>query len=172
METKEILDIYDINKRKTGKTFIRGEGVLCDDEFVIGVQAIIINSKKEILISKRSSLKEIFPSMWECNGGALLAGEEVVDGIVREIDEELGIKLDSSKAIYLKTTKDNHRFKEIYLFEKDVDIKDLKFIDEEVVDAKWVSIDEFIYMFNKKEIVPNVDFNKEDYEKCLILLSK
>ena len=41
-----------------------------------------------------------------------------------------------------------------------------------MVDAKWVSIDEFIYMFNKKEIVPNVDFTKEDYEKCLTLLSK
>lgn len=38
------------------------------------------------------------------------------------------------------------------------------------VDAKWVNIDEFVKMFNNDEIVYNVDFNAEDYEKSLILL--
>ena len=81
---------------------------------------VILNSQKQILISQRSELKEKAPLKWECNGGALLSSEDAVDGIVREIYEELGIKLDKDKAIYLKTAKNAHRFKEIYLFEKDV----------------------------------------------------
>lgn len=170
MNSQEKIDIYDENKNKTGKVKIRYKDTLEPGEFIIGVQAVILNSQKQILISQRSELKEKAPLKWECNGGALLSGEDAVDGIVREIYEELGIKLDKDKAIYLKTAKNAHRFKEIYLFEKDVSIDDIKFADGEVIAAKWVNIEEFIRMFNSGEIVDNVDFCEEDYEKCLSLL--
>ena len=170
MNSQEKIDIYDENKNKTGKVKIRYKDTLEPGEFIIGVQAVILNSQKQILISQRSELKEKAPLKWECNGGALLSGEDAVDGIVREIYEELGIKLDKDKAIYLKTAKNAHRFKEIYLFEKDVSINDIKFADGEVIAAKWVNIEEFIRMFNSCEIVDNVDFCEEDYKKCLALL--
>ena len=170
MNSQEKIDIYDENKNKTGKVKIRYKDTLEPGEFIIGVQAVILNSQKQILISQRSELKEKAPLKWECNGGALLSGEDAVDGIVREIYEELGIKLDKDKAIYLKTEKNAHRFKEIYLFEKDVSIDDIKFADGEVIAAKWVNIEEFIRMFNSGEIVDNVDFCEEDYKKCLALL--
>lgn len=58
----------------------------------------------------------------------------------------------------------------IYIFKKDINKENIKFADGESVDAKWVNIDEFVKMFNNDEIVYNVDFNAEDYEKSLILL--
>lgn len=170
MNREEIIDIYDENKNKTGKTKIRHKDILKKGEYIIGVQAIIINSKKQILISQRSSLKEILPLKWECNGGALLSGENIIDGVIREIYEELGIKLLREEAVFLKTVKKEHEFKEIYLFKKDINKENIKFADGESVDAKWVNIDEFVKMFNNGEIVYNVDFNAEDYEKSLILL--
>lgn len=170
MSGQEKVDIYDENKNKTGKVKIRHDGMLEPGEFVIGVQAIILNSQKQILISQRSELKEKAPLKWECNGGALLAGEEVVDGLIREIYEELGIKLEKDKAIYLKTARNAYRFKEIYLFEKDVLIEDIKFADGEAIAARWVGIEEYMKMFNSGEIVSNVDFDEKDYEKCLKLL--
>lgn len=170
MNNNDIVDIYDENKNKTGKTKIRHKDVLEKGEYIIGVQAIIINSKKQILISQRSPLKEKSPLKWECNGGALLSGENVIDAVIREIHEELGIILLRKDAIFLKTTKDDYRFKEIYLFKKDIDIKEIKFTDGEAIDAKWVNIDEFIKMFNDGEIVYNVDFNADDYENSLTLL--
>lgn len=170
MNSQEKIDIYDENKNKTGKVKIRYKDTLEPGEFIIGVQAVILNSQKQILISQRSELKEKAPLKWECNGGALLSGEDAVDGTVREIYEELGIKLDKDKAIYLKTAKNAHRFKEIYLFEKDVSIDDIKFADGEVIAAKWVNIEEFMKMFDSGEIVSNVDFDDKDYEKCLSLL--
>ena len=111
---EELVDIYDENKNKTGKIKTRHKDVLEIGEYIIGVQAIIINSNKQILISQRSPLKEKAPLKWECNGGALLSGENVIEGLVREINEELGINLQKEKAIFLKTAKDNQRFKEIY----------------------------------------------------------
>ena len=158
------------NKNKTGKVKIRHQDSIEPGEFIIGIQAIILNSQRQILISQRSELKEKAPLKWECNGGALLAGEEFVDGIIRKIYEELGVKLEKDKAIYLKTARNAHRFKEIYLFEKDVSIEDIKFADGEAIAAKWVSIEEFMKMFNSGEIVSNVDFDDKDYEKCLSLL--
>ena len=170
MDNMDIVDIYDENKNKTGKTIIRHKETLEEGEFIVGVQAIIINSNKQILISQRSEFKDKLPLKWECNGGALLSGEDVIDGLIREIYEELGIKLQRDKAIFLKTAKNNHRFKEIYLFEYDIEIKNLKYTDGEVINAKWVDINEFMNMFNNGEIVYNVDFNEKDYEECLLLL--
>lgn len=170
MNNQDIVDIYDENKNKTGKTKIRHKDTLEKGEFILGIQAIIINSKKQILISQRSELKEKLPLKWECNGGALLSDEEALDGLIREIYEELGIKLLKEDAIFLKTVKNSYRFKDIYLFKKDIKIEELKYTDGEVIDAKWVDINEFIKMFNDGEIVYNVDFNINDYEKSLLLL--
>ena len=62
------------------------------------------------------------------------------------------------------------RFKEIYIFKKDIEKENIKFNDGEAVDVKWVDIDEFMKMFDDGEIVSNVDFDAGDYEKCLELL--
>lgn len=170
MDNEEMIDIYDENKNKTGKSKVRHKEALEEGEYVIGVQAIIINSNKQILITQRSELKEKEPLKWECNGGALLAGENVIDGLIREMHEELGIKLQKEKAVFLKTAKEGHRFKEIYLFNEDIEIDELEFADGEVLSAKWVNIEEYMNMFNCGEIVYNVDFDDKDYERCLELL--
>ena len=170
MNNLDVVDIYDKNKNKTGRTKVRHIDSLEPGEYIIGVQAIIINSNKQILISQRSPLKSKLPWKWECNGGALLSGEDVIHGLIREIYEDRGIKLFKEEAIFLKTDKNDHRFKEIYLFKKDVSIEELKFTDREVINAKWVSIDEFEEMFKNGEIVYNVDFGLDDYKKCLELL--
>lgn len=170
MNKIELVDIYDENKNKTGKTKYRFNINLAHNEYTIGVQAIIINSNKQILISQRSHLKEKFPLKWECNGGGLLSGEDNIEGLIREIYEELGIILKKENAIFLKSVRHIHGFKEIYVFKKDILIQNLSFKDGEVINAKWVTIDEFMTMFNNREIVDNIDFDEKDYEKCLFLL--
>ena len=86
----EMWDIYDINKNKTGKQVQRNSYQFKKGEYHIVVIAIIINSKNEILISKRAAYKK-FGLMWECNGGSILAGETSLEGVLREIKEELFI---------------------------------------------------------------------------------
>ena len=57
----------------------------------------------------------------------------------------------------------------MWLFRKDIAIKDIKFNDGEAIAAKWVSIDEFIKMYNDGEIIETVDFGLEEYNKAISL---
>ncbi len=57
MKICEPFDIYNENKEKTGKIKIRYKDVIEANEYVLITKAVIINSKKQILIGKRSKLK-------------------------------------------------------------------------------------------------------------------
>lgn len=168
----ELWDVYDINKNKTGKVIDRhSDKRLKEGEYHLVVEAIIINFKGEILLSKRAEGKQKYPLMWECTGGSCIKGETSLQSILREIREELGLNFKETEAIFYKTLRDDEAkyFKDIWLFRKDIELKGLRFIDGEVTDSKWVNVEEFEEMINSKEIVPTVDFTKEDYEKCLEL---
>ena len=165
----EMWDIYDINRKKTGRLAERDVYEFKEGEFHIVVQAIIMNSKNELLISKRAANKG-FGLMWEFNGGSVLAGETSLEGIIREVKEELGIEFTKKEAIFFKEIlgyKIAPNFKDMWLFRKDIDIKDIAFPDRETIEAKWVSIDEFMKMFENKEIVPVIDFGLEEYNEAL-----
>ena len=169
MKKIEYVDIYERDKNKTGITKIRHVDTYEDGEYIIGVQLILFNKNNEILITKRSNTKKLLPGKWECNGGAIDRGETPIEGLEREIKEELGITLDREKTIYYKTVidDDRHNIKDIFVYKDDVDINSLSFSDNEVIDAKYVTIDEFMNMFNSGDIVYNVDFNKDDYIKII-----
>ena len=167
----EQVDIYDENRNKTGITKYRGIDKIENGEFVLAVEALIINSNREILISKRSKYKPKYPGMWEINGGANRTGETSLDSIVREINEELGIVLDSKEGILLKTVKNEYRFKDVWIFKKDIDIKDLKFTDNEVEKAKWVTYKEFEKYKADKILIDTSNISKEDYETALEYLN-
>lgn len=170
----ELWDIYDINRNKTGKTAERGIYNFKEGEYHIVVSAVIINSKNEILITKRAAHKK-FGLMWECNGGSILINETSLEGILRELKEELGIVFQKEEAVFLKEIRRDKlpsNFKDIWLFRRDIDIKEIIFPDGESIEAKWVTIEEFMEMFNKKEIVPTVDFGIEDYNKALKIIMK
>ena len=167
----ELWDIYDINKKKIGRTAERDVYQFKEGEYHIVVTGIIINSKNEILISKRAKHKK-FGLMWECNGGSILAGESSLEGIIRELKEELGIEFSKKDAIFLKEIRRDKLppdFKDLWLFRRDIDKKEITFPDGESIDAKWVTIDEFVKMYENKEIVPTIDFGIEEYNKALSL---
>lgn len=165
----EFWDVYDINKKKTGKTTPRIKCELKEGEYHIIVNAIIINSKGQILISKRASYKP-YGLMWELSGGSITAGETSIEGMIRELKEELGITFEKNEGVLYKTIRRDDPpgdFKDLWLFRKEVNLKDITFPDGESIDAKWVTIDEFESMVVNKEIIGMVDFGREDYEKIM-----
>ena len=62
-------------------------------------------------------------------------------------------------------------FKDLWLFKKDVKIEDLKFADGEVIDAKWVTIEEFLQIKENNEIISTIDFGREEYDLALEKMS-
>lgn len=165
----EYWDIYDENRKKTGKIVERGVYEFEPGEYHIVVTGIILNSKNEILITKRAEHKK-FGLMWECNGGSVLAGETSLQGVIRELKEEVGVEFKKREAIFLKEVKGGKKypdFKDLWLFRRDVKKEEITFPDGEAIDYKWVTIDEFMKMYNNKEIVPTVDFGVEEYNLAL-----
>ena len=45
-------------------------------------------------------------------------------------------------------------FKDLWIFQKNISINEITFPDGEATEAKWVTIKQFINMYNNKEIVP------------------
>ena len=160
----EYYDIYDKNKNKTGRKEIRGKYDRKLGEYLLIVTGIIINSENKILITQRAEYKH-WGLMWECNGGSVKAGETSIEGVIRELKEELGIEFSKDEAIYFKEVR-----KDMWLFKKDIKIEDIKFPDGESIDAKWVTIDEFEEMFKNGTIIPAIDFSRQDYIRALDIL--
>ena len=73
----EIWDLYDAERRRTGKTMMRGEPVP-RGFYTLSVSVWLTNGRGEYLLSKRHPAKK-FPNLWECTGGGALAGEESIE---------------------------------------------------------------------------------------------
>ena len=170
----ELWDIYDENRRKTGKIAERDVYKFKKGEYHIVVTGIIFNTKREILISKRARWKK-YGGLWECNSGSILAGETSLEGIIRELKEELGIEFSEKEAIYLKEAKRDKKvpdFKDLWIFERNIPIEKITFPDGEATEAKWVTIEQFMNMYDNNEIVPTIDFGEEEYKMAVEILKK
>lgn len=158
---EEILDIYDENKVKTEKKHIRGNDTLKPNEYVVVVEALLLNSKGQILLGQRSENKRRNPLKWETTQGSVKSGENSKEAVVRELKEELGLDIAKESLNYVQTLKDDdeHIFKDMFWVKKDIDINEINFTDGEVVDAKWVDINEFNNMNKLNQLASNMDFD-------------
>ena len=87
----EYWDIYDAEKKKTGKKMKRNDWCLKDDEYHLTVLGVIARKDGKFLITKRVMTKAWAPGWWEVSGGAAMAGEESEEAVLREIKEETGL---------------------------------------------------------------------------------
>lgn len=152
----ELWDSYDCNRQPLNHTLVRGEPIP-NGEYHIVVNVFIVNNKGEILLTQRHPDKH-FPLYWECTGGSATVGEDSLIGAVREVEEEIGLSLSSDKFKLVDTQRRKNDFLDSYLVITDVDIHKLKLQPEEVVDAKFVTFDEYISMWNQGLLVPNLNY--------------
>ena len=158
----EKIDLYTADKKKLNKTFIRHKDVLLDNEYYLLEQAWIINEKGEILLTKRNSNKS-YGGQWEATAGHVKSGETDLEGIQREVYEELGLQLDPSDFTFIKSMIKKQAILDVWVVKKDVKIEDLNLKNDEVMDAKFVSIEEFKNMLEKKEVIDNLSYFLEIY---------
>lgn len=138
----EILDLYDENRRLTGKTKGRWDPMVEGLRLLVAV-TFTINSKGQIFMTLRSPEKEAFPNTWENNGGAALTGEDSLTAIQRELFEETGIRAEKEEFVLLKSYTMKREFLDVYILCKDVPLSDIRLQQGETVDARWVSIEEY-----------------------------
>lgn len=153
----ELIDVYDKNKEKTGKTYERGKYELNYGEYHL-VAVIMLRDENKFLITKRHPSK-MCGLMWEFTGGAVQAGENSIDAAVRELREETGVVTSKENIKYVDTMlyKEASLFLDVYIVNKHVEVDELFLQAEEVVDAKKVTNEELIEM-NKKGVVTKLDW--------------
>ena len=95
----ELWNVYDYFRNDTGRLIPRGARMRLD-EYHLVVNVWLRNARGEYLISQRSPEKS-HPLCWEATGGSVLAGETSVQGAVREVEEELGIRLNPEEGVLI-----------------------------------------------------------------------
>jgi mutator protein MutT len=160
----EYWDLYNKDRQKLNKIHLRGEKI-SPGEYHIVVNIWIINNENKILLTQRHSEKE-FPLKWECTGGSLIAGEDSFTAALREVEEEIGVKLKKENGKMIDTIIRKDDIKDIYLFNENIKIEETKLQEEEVINIKWVTVKEFNEMINKGEIAETI-LNDEKLQKYI-----
>lgn len=60
---------------------------------ILSVGAFIFNKKYELLIVKKSPNEQIDAGLWTIPGGKIYPQEHIIDGLRREVLEEVGLKI-------------------------------------------------------------------------------
>lgn len=156
----EMWDLYNDKGEKAGKILPRGAPVP-KGLYHLTVSAWIINSQGQYLLSQRHPQKT-YPLCWECTGGSVLAGEDSLNGAVREVKEELGIKLNPLKAemIYHTRREDVQDFYDVWLFHADIDLSEIKMQETEVISVQWVSRGVLFDMLHSGKLHPLITFEQ------------
>ena len=156
-------DLYDKNRNLTGETVLKGEETP-EGKYIVVVLVYIQNSEGEFLIQKRSQRKN---GLYATTGGHPKSGEDSIQGILTEVEEEIGLKLDSKDLqLYFSGKSDKERvFWDDYYIKMDIeDINKLKLQTEEVESVKWFSEEQI------KELMRQDKFFRNHYEEFEILV--
>jgi isopentenyldiphosphate isomerase len=148
--TDELIDIYDENNKPLGISKMKSEAH-SKGLWHRAAHVWIYNSNNEILFQLRAKIKKCYPDMWtpSAAGGHIGAGENEIEAIIRETEEEIGLKVKEHDLRFIKIMKEervykkmiNNEFHYIYFFKFDGDISNLKLQKEEVDKVKFFSID-------------------------------
>ena len=115
------------------------------------VHVWIMNLKGEVLIQKRSAAKISDPNLWAIScEGHVTAGDTVVEAVLKELNEELGLIFKENDLRFLfdyssKSVKNNgtylaNHFVSVYLIKSDLSLDDIVLQADEVEAVKWIKI--------------------------------
>ena len=144
----ELWDIYDKDKKLTGRTMKRNDWCLKDDEYHLTVLGVVMTKDGRFLITKRVMTKNWAPGWWEISGGAAMAGETSEEAVRREVLEETGLDVSGAEGGYQFTYhrenpgEGENYFVDIYRFVMDFDEKDLKLQEAETDGYQLATLDE------------------------------
>lgn len=165
----EFWDIYDKDKKRTGRTMKRNDWCLKDGEYHLTVLGVIARPDGKFLITQRVMTKAWAPGWWEVSGGAAMAGEDSKDAVMREIKEETGIDVSDCEGGYLFTYHrenpgegDNY-FVDVYRFVKDITEEDVNIQKEEAAGFQFADLAQ-IKELADKGIFLHYDSIKEAFE--------
>ncbi len=160
----EYWDLYDSSRKPLGKLHQRGVEIP-EGEYHLVVEIWTRDDAGRFLISRRHPDKP-WGLFWECTGGSVVAGEDSLTGAQRELEEELGIHVETSELQYVFTSinvRNTNSIYDVYEVCWNGDVSELTLQEGEVIDAKWVDYDELCALYDQGEFVPQLSYFKERF---------
>ena len=152
----ELEDLYDSKFNKLDKTIRRRVDEIPENCYVMMSYALIKNNDKYLLegATARSNNTLAIP------GGHILAGEDGITGLKRELKEELNLEHLNIKHLDTIIYPYNNYIFNIYLIEDEIDINNIVYDFSEVVNINW---------YTKKEIFNKIKEGKVNKGYAYIL---
>ena len=142
----ELVDVYNRNHIRTGLTIARSE-VPPKGDFLLVVHLCLFDRGGRMLLQRRSPEKDRYPDMWDVSaGGFVRSGEEPLEAVLREAEEELGINLSESETFYLTTELFSYVLDDFFGAVADADKMHFRLQTEEVTKVKWATKEEVLAM--------------------------
>ena len=167
----EIWDLYNENRELLGKDHIRGEQLPIDGYHLV-VHVWIRNSKGQYLISQRSANRPTNPLMWECVDGSVVKGEDSLQGVLREVKEEVGIDLLPEKGqVVLSDIKKIefgkvvNKIVDVWLFDYDGEVDLGNATTDEVAQVAWMSREQIKELFDANMFVDTLEYFFTEVDK-------
>ena len=148
---REKRDYYDKNSNNTGVSYFKGDKAP-EGMYPMVVMVCIQNNNGEFLMQKRVPSKG---GDWGVTGGHPKSGETPIEGMITEIKEELGLDVSADQLTVFSEGCDGVDCYKMYYLNLDFKIEDLTIQEEELEEARWLSMQTLQAMVDSKELNPN-----------------
>ncbi len=147
MAHPEKVDILDENGDQTGKIMTL-TGTNLAGEWHAGVHVALYTRDRRALLQQRSKAIMFYPGQWELGvGGAVAAGESIIEAAMREVREEVGVTLRKLQPV--TRWKYNHHMPRygmhakvlLYAFIAEIHPAHLRLQQSEVQDVRLLPLD-------------------------------
>ncbi len=149
---KEYNDIYDMDRNLTGRVHLRGTRWK-KGEYGLVACVWVYDGRGHILLTRRAPEKSGAGS-WENSGGAVKAGETSLQGVVRELLEETGIRADPADFELLGSERDGKTFYDHYCVKADVPLERIVLLPGETDGVQWADFETVDRMIKTRQIHP------------------
>lgn len=164
----ELLDTFDKNGNKTG-TIEKGQHT---DDYVKCCSCFVVNGKNQVLVEKRGNTVLDAGKLDLCSGH-VQSGEITVQGMIREIKEELGIeesecygnikKMGTVTIDFSKVGADFKCFTDVFLLKRNKETLALQ--DEEVKGIEYYGLEEVFDLIREGKTRIPYDQDKKKFEE-------
>lgn len=166
----ELIDVVDENGNLTGEVATRNE-IHTKGLWHKIIVVAVIDENGHILMQQRAKTVETNPLKWDVtSAGHIQAGQTSKDAAIRELSEEVRVKVNEDDLHYLLTYKNkkilenylDNQFYDCYLVkQKNIDMNKIKMQESEVEQVKICNLNEVKEMIENEQVVAREKFYTE-----------
>lgn len=122
-----------------------------------------IDGVEKVFLPKRAATKKFLPGVFELPGGHIDYGEDIVDGLKREVKEEFGMDITVGDVFgcftYTNDVKGSHSIEVIYFATFTDPIENIRLDPADHSEYVWVSSDELDQVYAGQKGADDIEFH-------------